>query len=151
MRAAERNEDQLAIADLYRTKGELERTSRSLALAQESYNLAITRYESLIAELKSPETRREQAQIQQKIGRTWGRCSDLKKAIDSYLQAFSLYASEGDILEAAHIKVVVGDLQQSAIGEEAVESYREALELYRSKKDIAGINKVEARLEQDLK
>ena len=144
VQVARRNQDKLGEADLYKTKGDVQQLRQGLEVAKESYSQAIEGYESVSKDLNSDS---EKAQIQKKIGMIWEIYPDEEKALGSYLTAFDLYDSEGEVLEAAHIKMVVGDIQQSGQKlEEALKSYQEALERYKSKKYQAGIIKAENRI-----
>jgi formylglycine-generating enzyme required for sulfatase activity/predicted ATPase len=73
----------------------------------------------------------------------------LMVAQESYGQAIAHYESAGALLQAAGIKVAIGDLQRDAEQLEAASvSYQEALEIYQSQADQSGICEAEGRILQ---
>jgi formylglycine-generating enzyme required for sulfatase activity len=144
--AAERCHDKLAVGDLWKAKGDRQLAKQGLAVAQESYQQSIARYESIgIGSL----TIVEQAEIQQKLGAVWEAYPNSVQAEVFYLRAFELYESAGALLQAAGIKVAIGDLQRDAKQlATALVSYQEALEIYQSQSDRSGIRKAEGRIRQ---
>jgi formylglycine-generating enzyme required for sulfatase activity len=144
--AADRCFDKLAAGDLWKAKGDRQLAKQGLAVAQESYGQAITRYESIgIGSL----TIVEQAEIQQKLGAVWEAYPNSVQAEVFYLRAFELYESAGALLQAAGIKVAISDLQRDAEQlAAALASYQKALEIYQSQSDQAGIHKAKGRIRQ---
>ena len=145
---ANRNQDRIGKADLYKAQGDIQLSSDRLIVAKESYKKAIEIYESIIQNLKFP---LEKAQIHKKIGMVWEKYPNTEKALENYLTAFHLYDSRREVLKASHILIIIGDLQQSAQSlEQALNSYQEALERYQFKEYKQGIKRAENRIRKFL-
>ncbi len=152
--AGERCRDHLAMADLHKVKGDRLLIQQGLSVAQKSYSRAIDLY-GAIRQNSLPTI--EKAQIQQKLGAAWEAYPNSEQAEIFYFQAFDLYGAAGELLMAAEMKMVIGDVQRdSEKFDVALTSYQEALGIYQSrsnrfgKADAArtGIMKVEGRIRQ---
>ncbi len=142
--AADRCRDQLAIADLHKVKGDQLLIQQGLSIAQKSYARAIYLY-GVIRQDSLPIL--EKAQIQQKLGAAWEIYPNSEQAEFFYLQAFRLYGAAGEPLQAAGIKMVIGDMQRDSDKlATALASYQKALEIYQSLSHRSGILKVESRI-----
>jgi formylglycine-generating enzyme required for sulfatase activity len=89
----------------------------------------------------------EKAQIQRKLGAAWEAYPNSEQAEIFYLGAFELCRSTGEPLQAAEMKMAIGDVQRDAKKLEAAStSYQEALGLYQDLSNRSGIVKVEGRI-----
>jgi formylglycine-generating enzyme required for sulfatase activity len=144
--AADRCHDQLAMADLHKVKGDRLLIQQGLSVAQESYGRAIDLYKA-IRQNSLPIL--EKAQIQRKLGAAWEAYPNSEQAEIFYLQAFELYGSAGEPLQAVGMKMAIGDVQRDAKKfEAALTSYQEVLGIYQDLSNRSGIVKAEGRIRQ---
>jgi formylglycine-generating enzyme required for sulfatase activity len=142
--AADRCRDQLAIADLHKVKGDRLLVKQGLSVAQESYGKAIDLYKAIRQDSLSI---LEKAQIQRKLGAAWEAYPNSEQAEIFYLVAFELYGAAGEPLQAAGMKMAIGDVQRDAEKlTAALASYQEALGIYQDLSNRSGIAKAEGRI-----
>jgi formylglycine-generating enzyme required for sulfatase activity len=146
--AADRCRDQLAVADLHKVKGDRQLIQQGLSVAQKSYAKVIDLYGAI---RQNSFSILEQAQIQQKLGTVWESYLNPGQAEIFYLKAIELYESAGEPLQAAAMKMVIGDVQRDAEKlAVALISYQEALKIYQSLSNRSGIVKAESRIRRLL-
>jgi formylglycine-generating enzyme required for sulfatase activity len=142
---ADRCRDQLVSADLHKVKGD-RLIRQGLSVAQKSYSKAINLY-GAIRQDSLPIL--EKAQIQRKLGAAWEAYPNSEQAEIFYFKAFELYGAAGEPLQAAEMKMLIGDVQRDteklAV---ALTSYQEALGIYQSLSNRSGIVKAEGRIRQ---
>ncbi|MGK7944383.1 MAG: SUMF1/EgtB/PvdO family nonheme iron enzyme [Microcystaceae cyanobacterium] len=104
---AKRNKDRLTEAKLYQTIGDMQLEKDGLGVARESYEQAITIYQTLLDKSNDD---LEKARIYEEIGNIYFKYDQLETAEVNYLSARELYQAEDEQEEVKRVERLLGKL-----------------------------------------